>query len=219
MREVVRVYKFCNEEFGLSNLAKGRLKISTLDDLNDPYEFNGFSFSTVQSRHLWDRVRKLTFQNSGLLCFSKTWSNPVLWSHYADSHKGMALGFDVPTDLLLAITYTKHRPTIPNLSELPAAKHSKLIQSALVHKYKHWEYENEVRAFVKADEVCPKTNLYFMQFGRNLVLREVILGPRSSLTSAVVREQSECANVKVVTSRLAFKNYKVVKQRNPRLQR
>jgi len=30
----------------------------------------------------------------GLLCFSRNWHNPVLWSHYADKHRGICPGFD-----------------------------------------------------------------------------------------------------------------------------
>jgi len=30
----------------------------------------------------------------GICCFSKSNDEPLLWSHYADSYKGVALGFD-----------------------------------------------------------------------------------------------------------------------------
>ena len=37
----------------------------------------------------------------GLLSFSSTPREPTLWSHYAESHKGIALGFDIASNLLV----------------------------------------------------------------------------------------------------------------------
>lgn len=34
----------------------------------------------------------------GLLCFSEVWDSILLWSHYAEKHAGIVLGFDVSAD-------------------------------------------------------------------------------------------------------------------------
>jgi len=46
-------------------------------------------------------------ENKGLICFSKSWSNPLMWGHYAEKHAGMCLGFDVPDKLLAPVIYAK----------------------------------------------------------------------------------------------------------------
>ena len=50
-------------------------------------------------RHaLYLKSRETFIRASGLLCFSRHWYSPALWAHYADNHKGMCLGFDIPDD-------------------------------------------------------------------------------------------------------------------------
>jgi hypothetical protein len=41
--------------------------------------------------------------NIGVLCLGASWSSPVMWAHCADKHFGVALGFDVPDQLLSRI--------------------------------------------------------------------------------------------------------------------
>ena len=48
----------------------------------------------------------------GLLCFTKHWRNPVLWSHYADTHRGLCLGFEVDDTVSVRVRYTAKRKTI-----------------------------------------------------------------------------------------------------------
>ena len=51
-----------------------------------------------------------------MLCFSFKWSNPVLWAHYADKHKGICLGFDVPDDNVQRVKYVDTRLPFPTKS-------------------------------------------------------------------------------------------------------
>jgi len=69
----------------------------------------------------------------GLLCFSRHWHNPVLWAHYADSHKGLCLGFDVP-DGDRDVAYVERPIKLTHL-DLSVA------DSMLFTKYEHWRYE------------------------------------------------------------------------------
>ena len=93
-----RLYKFTKAEFALSALRSRRLKISTLDDLNDP--FDQYSVDTTdQGVAAFLEQYLLHFRaKNGLLCFSRNWDNLLLWSHYANSHAGICLGFDIPDD-------------------------------------------------------------------------------------------------------------------------
>ncbi|ESZ42975.1 hypothetical protein X732_04175 [Mesorhizobium sp. L2C066B000] len=38
-----------------------------------------------------------------------------MWAHYAGSHKGIVLGFDVPEKALYDVDYVKKRPTLTDM--------------------------------------------------------------------------------------------------------
>lgn len=132
----MKIYYFTSEEYGLDNLAKSRLKISRINSLNDPYEFyvsladeNGF----LEEGYL-DDVKNHYHNLLGMVCFNKNWGNPVHWSHYGDSHKGICLCSDLDRKYLKKIRYRK-RPLVVT----PA----KLIQDfpdSTATKYRGWKY-------------------------------------------------------------------------------
>ena len=91
----MRLYRFLDAHYGLLAVADRRIKISTIMELNDPFEFLGVNLSNRQFRWALRETKRQLSESQGLLCFSKTWRNPVLWGHYADSHRGLCLGFSV----------------------------------------------------------------------------------------------------------------------------
>ena len=40
----MKVYKFLNAQYALDAILSGKLKLSKVDELNDPYEFKGVKF-------------------------------------------------------------------------------------------------------------------------------------------------------------------------------
>src|ERR1700731_4449263 len=91
-----RVYKFISAQYGLSALQNRRLKLSTIDDLNDPFDLCSIDTTNPVIEHALEAHIKHFRQSKGLLCFSRNWDNLLLWSHYAASHTGLCLGFDIP---------------------------------------------------------------------------------------------------------------------------
>ena len=91
----MRVYHFTNAPYGLDNLQRKRLKIATIEQLNDPFEVLGVALQDAAIRDRYKKLKQGLADYMGLLCFSANWSNPVQWSHYADHHRGICLGFDV----------------------------------------------------------------------------------------------------------------------------
>ena len=107
----------------------------------------------------------------GICCFSRTVDNYLLWSHYADSHKGVCLGFDfgryftkgydVGDAQLLqydntAIYFTDvhYEPAffeLPYWDDKNSGDWSLGADEAIqvyAHKLKGWHYELEIRAIV-----------------------------------------------------------------------
>lgn len=212
----MRLYHFLSAEHALDDIRRRRIKIARFTELNDPFELVAADFSDPLQRKIL-RGWKETFQEKwGILCFSRTWQNPVLWSHYADKHKGIALGFDIADKFLMPIKYTSTRINVDLVGLHNKGKlDSQLMNRFLRTKFKDWNYEKEVRVSVGLDDVDKESGLYFYDFSDDLLLAEIIAGPLFSgteheLLDAVTDKHSR---VKFVKSRLAFQSFKVVRDK------
>ena len=212
----MRIYHYLPAEFALKDLKERRLKISRLNELNDPFELVAVRQTEKASRKIWDSWRQDLIDRWGLVCFSKTWRNPVLWSHYGDKHKGFCLGFDVPDEKIIQINYTKNRL---DLDILRLYENGKLDESHMLRLFKtkfyDWRYEREVRVYSRLDLVDVDTGFYFCDFSDEMQLRDVFVGPLCTETEDTIRShiQPEDAMVKIVRTRLAFKTFDVVEQK------
>lgn len=216
----VRLYKFYGAGRALENLKQRRLKISTIEELNDPFEFNSISFPDSSSRKIWNAARQKLSKRTGVICFCRSWSNPVIWSHYADSHKGLALGFDVAADLVVPVKYRKTRLRYPNLSQSDTNQLFSFIGKSIASKFDHWAYEDEVRVFTGLEDKDCDSGLFFKPFEVNMTLKEVVIGTRATLGSNEIQVLlSEEDKVTIKTARLAFHDFKIVPQRNRTLQK
>jgi hypothetical protein len=216
----LRVYHYLPAEHALSNIALGRIKISILSDLNDPFELLAVNTGSKPGlRIAVANMKKSISASSGMLCFSRTWHNPVMWSHYADRHRGVCLGFDIPDGLGQDINYADKRilAEIGNDQEFTAT--GALANKLLFTKYAHWQYEQEHRVFVELDRSAAEGGLYFYDFRELLPLRTVYLGPLCSLPLEGVRALAKNIHgeaVHIQRTRLAFKSFSVVEVRRAR---
>ncbi len=121
-----------------------KLYSATIDRLNDPFEFAALRELT----NFPDK--KAEYQHAGVTCFCRALTNPLLWSHYAASHVGFAIGFDAAhpffggdkglhEKFLLDVRYEDVAPSLDRFGadELPMA--------AMLTKPTCWAYEQEVR--------------------------------------------------------------------------
>lgn len=211
----MRLYYFTSAQFGLENIEKRRIKIARIKDLNDPYEFIPVHLPTREQRKGMREMKRLADQEYGIVCFTTNWEHPMMWSHYADRHRGMCLGFDTATARpVIPIEYT------PNLL---AAKHFQRYQiddmspvdymRTWFVKYEAWNYEAEHRMVFNLREEHQIGELYFHKFEPALRLAEVVVGAESDVTrSDVVTAIGNMNNVELTKARLAFRRFAVVKQ-------
>ena len=89
----------------------------------------------------------------------------------------------------------------------------------LFTKYSHWRYEDEVRCFVTLEDRDPESDLYFAEFSDKLRLAVVIVGAESRVTREMLGNAlgDLAGHVQTFKARLAFKTFRVVRQRDSRL--
>lgn len=150
------------------------LWFATAATLNDPFEAES-SFSEVLDA-VWDHYPlpkdiRNDFENtlikllnsSGICSFSKARKNQLMWSHYADEHKGICIGFKekkltpaeasiYPIDVTYQANYPfkdiikrfHHFKNFPDLNGLNDIT-GDILYSILGTKYSSWKYERERR--------------------------------------------------------------------------
>jgi hypothetical protein len=94
-RPFKRLYYLTGPDHAISNIVFGRIKLSRFVELNDPFELLGTNFGHKETRSAVRKYKADVNENFGLVCLSEDWIDPVLWSHYASKHRGVALGLGV----------------------------------------------------------------------------------------------------------------------------
>lgn len=207
----MHAYHFLPAAYALDDIAKQRIKISEIDQTNDPFELWCVSQPTRSLREALRAYKKEMNEKFGLICFSENWVNPLLWSHYADKHRGICLGFEVDKRILRKITYVKERSEL----RLPLTKET--ADQLLWTKYWDWKYEEERRSWLKLDERDDGHYFYHFDSQPDLMkLRQVIVGPLCDATEAEVKAAlgGDGNGVQIIKARLAFKTFRVVIKKN-----
>jgi hypothetical protein len=216
----MRFYHFLNKKYGLENIGRRRLKIARINDLNDPFEFAGVSLGDKNVRDAFQKMKLEMNEQRGLLCFSTKWKNSVMWSHYADKHQGLCLGFDVADKSVGQVSYSRKRLAV-GLEQLKTPRNitEDDARKLLFTKHTHWKYESEYRAFVTLEEEDEDTGLYFAKFSDRLTLRQVIVGAESCISRQQLSEAlgDKLQHVEQIKAGLALKSFSVVRQRKSTL--
>jgi len=209
----MKLYHLTSAEYAISNIALRRLKIARFGDLNDPFELLAAGLKDKAFRKAVRSWKKEFHNTKGLLCFSADWKNPVLWSHYADKHRGICLGFEVDDKYLTPVNYAKERIQIRFKNSDPEqGLELDFVNEMLRTKYKHWVYEQETRIFLDLNEGTKENGLFFCSFSDELQLNEVILGPYCETPIEEIKNMVEKTNgpTKITKSRLGFTRFEVV---------
>lgn len=212
----MRLYYLTSLKTAKLILVERRMKLSRIDELNDPFELLGASVGDKLAR----RMFKATLHNHwcktlGIVCLSSTWQNPVMWAHYGDKHYGVCLGLDVRDDLAKQVQYEAERlkglldPSKPLLG-LDEGK----IEAVLLTKFRDWAYEREWRVFAGLDE-RDRNGHYYVDFGPDMFLRSVILGARctESVSNAANLVGKVLKPVDIWKARASFSRFEITRQR------
>lgn len=169
------LYKYVSREAAVKILETGSIGFTQSSYFNDPFDTP--SYPRQESESIEDRLfgdiklmakERLWETNTGVLSLTRTPTNPLMWAHYADKHRGVVLGFDmnemgltdVECNFIPAqygnIIYVSTRPNAqfimkPELGlEVGSthkfrADHYEKLQRLFLHKPVCWAYEEEVR--------------------------------------------------------------------------
>ena len=84
----------------------------------------------------------------GIMCFTQDHQNLLMWSHYANHHKGFVLEFDTAYDVSTLLRVSK----VEYSNEYPILDYSEMTNDqykvVLLRKSEGWKYEQEWRMVV-----------------------------------------------------------------------
>jgi hypothetical protein len=222
----MRFYHYTKARYALETLRTGHLKVATLKNLNDPFELLSLSFKTKEERKIQRKLKDFLEDKVGLLCLSKSGREPVMWSHYADCHRGMVLAFDSGPNDIHEVTYRKTRkPYELDLTRGAADQLQPLLFETLTTKSSSWSYEQEWRKLIFAKDWIMKdlpnregsapVSAPFYDFRKDMKLVDIILGPDCATTVAAVDAAlaSGGLSANVSKARRAFKAFEVVRDK------
>lgn len=137
------------KEFGNDSEKFRREKSKFTDSAGMPNEF----FINLVRHDIEGRTKQLLSEmqkNGGVCCFSSTWKDPLLWSHYAKGHRGFCLEFDTqffPFSRARKVGYSKNFPEINpcRIWELKPTMDD--FMATISTKHLSWDYEEEWRVF------------------------------------------------------------------------
>ena len=206
----MKIYHFLPEQWALKALKTQRLKVSSYDSLNDPFELLAMSLEDKTSQSRMSNAKSRINERLRILCCSKRWVSPLLWGHYADKHKGIALELEVSESALSPITYVKDRPPF----DLPALKEShdvKALHKLLSTKYVQWSYEEEVRVgFEKEDFFCDG-DMDFYKLGGEIKIVGMVLGHLNETKQADIENNlPEGMEIDITLAKIALNTFDVV---------
>ena len=222
----MRLFYYMGPKYLRDNLQKRRVKVSRYGKyglLNDPFELAPYDISDRRFREVHKDIIDKFAQKMGLICLSETPHSPAMWAHYAENHTGACLEFEVTYDHVFKVKY-ESKKLFPRISDKTFSQYinRKNIKEIFGTKSKDWEYEKEHRMHVPIDNetVVEDGNNYFMPFqkkkGNTFLLKSVLVGYKFELGISKLEEalKEYRHKVKVIQTRPAFGEFKVVQQKN-----
>ncbi|MCW5724690.1 MAG: DUF2971 domain-containing protein [Maricaulaceae bacterium] len=221
----MKLYKFTKAEHAIDFIKHRRIKVSKVDELNDPFEYISCNLADSRFRKVMKNAIKDKRKEIGLISLTKSRKNPLMWAHYADSNRGVALGVTYTGNprSLVKVNYINKR-TNPEIlvnhlynNTIPTDEEFRWI---VCSKFACWSYEEEYRVEVN----LPPQNENGVNVGacHFLELNSIYIGYRCERSwrefQKVADEASKSgvwkSKVKINVVRPSFSSFDIVVQRN-----
>jgi hypothetical protein len=220
------VYHFSNFEIALNEIIlKQSLKFSNPELFNDPFDCNenllkvsiteksikeafkqipnNFSpeikmelIKQLMDPKIISETLKKKKKNYKISCFSKICTEVLMWSHYADKHNGICVGFDFrhrygEKFILCPIRYLDEIKSLDGETDV-----NRIIMYWLTTKSRRWAYEEEIRAIAISTET---EDVEFINYEPKYI-KEIIFG------SNVSQQKIDSTILKIKESRISNSN-------------
>jgi hypothetical protein len=195
-----RLYRYLRDDAAIKTIESRCFRVSRLTELNDPYEWRvGFEGHPLELEDVLDKQMEGYIehanQSMGIICFSKSIKDPILWSHYTNVHRGIA--FQVSVDVhqalvanLHEVIYDKPLVTIPfkRFPAMPETELLELFQKFYKYKSASWRYEQESRLVIDLKACRPSGGSYLWDKMPANFITHAIIGFRSSISHQYLRQ-------------------------------
>ena len=189
----MRLYHYLETRWALDDIRRRRLKLSTIEDMNDPYE--GFCVCSDHevTQEALEKTQRAFANKYIALCFSLSPDNILMWSHYGEKHKGICLGFEVSDEVTRPVEYIPNVETVGNMivekeEDFSIEEGTRIVDRQCGAKYDGWSYEQEVRVHLGRNEKDEETGHYFREFSERLELKEVFGGARFPYSKKLIQD-------------------------------
>jgi hypothetical protein len=196
----MKVYKYrSNYDRDIKLLSRSKIYTPCKNQLNDPFEglirpkifedyevLRPYLLPSEYERKI-NLVRKLIVQigYTGIYSLSKSWKNELLWVHYANSHRGFCIEYELDDLILdksktvifpkiLEIEYNKEPPQY-TLEGMDDITEKQLLQKLLGTKSLSWKYEKEIRIIFKenGEQEINRMAIKSIIFGANATEKDI----------------------------------------------
>lgn len=172
------LYKYHNiNDLLLKNLLRKKIHLNNPKNFNDPYDCAIFRKKGVIENKPLLKVA----DNIRISCFSTVNDSMLLWSHYANSHKGICIGYRITEEYIKSkllhfdeVIYQNHNKIFKDDSKMKS-----ILNELFFIKNEAWDYENEYRmvGYKLEDDLIETPEIASITFGLNCTVedREAIL--------------------------------------------
>ena len=198
------VYKYIDFEGGKALIQNSTFKFSKPNEFNDPFDFYDelidFAKHIAEAPSSYTRrdrrkVEKASMKSKvstlkqnwkqlkndyGITCFSKTYKEILMWSHYSDKYKGICIGILIDANKFLdshflsfAVEYKKSFKPRPYSEKDLKERINTMIQYSTV-KADFWKYEQEIR--LVSYDYYKKYDSSFFNFSDFAEIKEIYFG-------------------------------------------
>lgn len=231
MADPIPIYRYLDSDAALKTLVAGRFRVGQVSKFNDPFEWN-LGLTGVATPQEQEFARNYAIEHHrfietgmGILSFSKTISDPTLWSLYADKHSGVAFEVQHPwkDDEIIKMEYPPERPVLDfvrlrsiNDKNEKTNYLKSLLDGLMRQKSPSWSFEQEWRLHIDLYDQGHCCQLadgrHHWQIHRGLFKR-LILGFRCPIEEATARkllDMNGFTGTHVVRAKLCQETYSVI---------
>lgn len=201
------LYKYVGIAAAIKITASQTLGFSRFENFNDPFE-TASSFSPDQYELFTNQTVSDLYSNYVASCLTRSNLNSLMWSHYADHHKGVVVGYNVSNNDELrsldknvipvqfgSVIYSRTKP-IKSIEKVDlgysfSPEKLEVLQNTFLMKADSWAYEEEVRivrslcnsnALIGEQDLFDSPKMVEVS-GANLFLVQL---PRGSITEIIL---------------------------------